>query len=68
MGAVIALLSRWQTPMGKAFFLALPLLSAGYWFAYWYVGFHTAAYVWYHVAIGLAIAGLLILGYRAFIK
>jgi hypothetical protein len=68
VGAVIALLSRWQTPMGKAFFLALPLLFAGYWFAYWYVGFHTAAYVWYHVAIGLAIAGLLILGYRAFIK
>jgi hypothetical protein len=70
LGGIVALLSRWQNPMGKAFFVALPLFYACAWFLYWYVPFatlHSAFYYFFYFQL-LASAALLYLLYRAFIK
>lgn len=70
LGGIVALLTRWQNPMGKAFFVALPLFYACVWFLYWYAPFathHSAFYNLFYFQL-LACVALMYLLYRAFIK
>jgi hypothetical protein len=67
VAGIIALLSRWQTPIGKVFFAALPFLYAYAWVLQYYANPGSTLYMWLFISLIFAMGALLLVGYRAFI-